>query len=166
MSMLDHEQAQITTLDAGEVFIAGRYHSLIPIMQEIYESGVNYQYAVAVIKKGSLPDVQSLYDLRGKKGCFAGVGTLAGWVVPINSVSKIYKLYVKYLNVKIFNILIYNKIYFYQLMKKGGMEVIDCNNHVKSTIKFFGPSCAVNSLIDKNNPIGKFNIKPESVLCN
>ncbi|XP_018342054.1 PREDICTED: uncharacterized protein LOC108748400 [Trachymyrmex septentrionalis] len=125
MSMLDHEMAQITTLDAGEVFIAGRYHSLVPIMQEIYESGVNYQYAVAVIKKGSLPDVQSLYDLRGKKGCFAGVGTLAGWVIPINS-----------------------------LMKKGGMEVIDCNNHVKSTIKFFGPSCAVNSLIDKNNPIG------------
>ncbi|XP_018373609.1 PREDICTED: melanotransferrin isoform X2 [Trachymyrmex cornetzi] len=125
MSMLDHEKAQITTLDAGEVFIAGRYHSLVPIMQEIYESGVNYQYAVAVIKKGSLPDVQSLYDLRGKKGCFAGVGTLAGWVIPINN-----------------------------LMKKGGMEVIDCNNHVKSTIKFFGPSCAVNSLIDKNNPIG------------
>ncbi|KAG5343730.1 TRFM protein, partial [Acromyrmex charruanus] len=125
MSMLDREKAQITTLDAGEVFIAGRYHSLVPIMQEIYESGVNYQYAVAVIKKGSLPDVQSLSDLRGKRGCFAGVGTLAGWVIPINS-----------------------------LMKKGGMEVIDCNNHVKSTIKFFGPSCAVNSLIDKNNPIG------------
>lgn len=90
MTMLDHEKAQITTLDAGEVFIAGRYHSLVPIMQEIYESGVNYQYAVAVIKKGSLPDVQSLLDLRRKKACFAGVGTLAGWVIPINTVSKIY----------------------------------------------------------------------------
>lgn len=88
MAMLDHEDAQITTLDPGEVFIAGRYHSLIPIMQEIYESGVNYQYAVAVIKRGSLPDVQSLYHLRGRKACFAGVGTLAGWVIPINTVSK------------------------------------------------------------------------------
>ncbi|XP_018392725.1 PREDICTED: melanotransferrin [Cyphomyrmex costatus] len=125
MAMLDREKAQITTLDAGEVFIAGRYHSLVPIMQEIYENGLNYQYAVAVVKRNSLPDVQSLYDLRGKKGCFAGVGTLAGWVIPIN-----------------------------KLMKYGGMEIIDCNNHVKSTIKFFGPSCAVNSLIDKNNPIG------------
>ncbi|XP_050449734.1 melanotransferrin [Cataglyphis hispanica] len=125
MTMLDHEKAQITTLDAGEVFIAGRYHSLVPIMQEIYESGVNYQYAVAVIKKASLPDVQSLYDLRHKKACFAGVGTLAGWVIPINT-----------------------------LMQHGGMEVIDCNNHVKSTIKYFGPSCAVNSLIDKYNPLG------------
>lgn len=94
MAMLDRENAQITTLDAGEVFIAGRYHSLVPIMQEIYESGVNYQYAVAVIKKGSLPDVHSLYNLRGKKGCFAGVGTLAGWVIPINNVSKIHKLHI------------------------------------------------------------------------
>lgn len=125
MAMLDHEKAQITTLDAGEVFVAGRYHSLVPIMQEIHESHVNYQYAVAVIKKGSLPDVQSLYDLRHRKACFAGVGTLAGWVIPINT-----------------------------LMQQGGMEIIDCNNHVKSTIKYFGPSCAIHSLIDKYNPLG------------
>ncbi|XP_066595955.1 transferrin 2 [Prorops nasuta] len=125
MTLLDRELAQITTLDAGEVFIAGRYHSLVPIMQEIYENGVNYQYAVAVVKKGSLPDVQTLHDLRGKKACFAGVGTLAGWVIPIQ-----------------------------MLMKHGGMKIIDCNNHVKSTINYFGPSCAVNSLIDKYNPLG------------
>lgn len=87
MAMLDHEDAQITTLDAGEVFIAGRYHSLVPIMQETYENNTNYQYAVAVIKDGSLPDVQSLQDLRGKKACFAGVGTLAGWIIPVNTVS-------------------------------------------------------------------------------
>jgi hypothetical protein len=43
-----------------------------------------------------------------------------------------------------------------QLMQKGGMDVIDCNNHVKSAIKYFGPSCAVNSLIDKYNPIGMY----------
>ncbi|XP_020296181.1 melanotransferrin [Pseudomyrmex gracilis] len=125
MVMLDQEKAQITTLDPGEVFIAGRYHSLVPIMQEIYDNGLNIQYAVAVVKKSTLPDVQTLYDLRGKKACFAGVGTLAGWIIPINT-----------------------------LMRYGGLEIIDCNNHVKSTIKFFGPSCAVNSLIDKYNPLG------------
>ncbi|XP_033335223.2 transferrin 2 [Megalopta genalis] len=125
VAMLDHEKAQITTLDPGEIFIAGRYHSLIPIMQEIYESGLNYQYAVAVIKKGSLQDVQNLHDLRGKKACFAGLGMLAGWVTPIHV-----------------------------LMKQGGLEIIDCNNHVKSAITYFGPSCAVNSLIDKYNPLG------------
>lgn len=39
-------------------------------------------------------------------------------------------------------------------MKEGGVEIIDCNNHVKSATNFFGPSCAVNSLKDKHNPIG------------
>lgn len=99
MTMLDQEKAQITTLDPGETFIAGRYHSLIPFMQEIYENGLNYHYAVAVIKKGSLPDVQSLHDLRGKKACFAGLGMLAGWVIPIYTV-----------NITCFIIFLYNYI--------------------------------------------------------
>ena len=87
MAMLDHEEAHMTSLDAGEVFVGGRYHSLVPIVQEIYSSGVNYQYAVAVVKKNSLPDVTHIRDLRGKKACFAGVGTLAGWIAPIYTVS-------------------------------------------------------------------------------
>lgn len=87
MTILDQESTAITTMDAGEVFLAGRYHSAIPIMQEIYDNNINYQYAVAVIKDGTLSDVQTLHDLRGKKACFAGVGTLAGWAIPINTVS-------------------------------------------------------------------------------
>ncbi|KAJ8941075.1 hypothetical protein NQ318_003256 [Aromia moschata] len=41
-----------------------------------------------------------------------------------------------------------------ELMKDGGMEIIDCNNHVKTATNYFGPSCAVNCLSDKYNPIG------------
>nr|XP_018896656.1 PREDICTED: melanotransferrin [Bemisia tabaci] len=125
MSLLDQEKADLTSLDAGEVFVGGRYHSLVPIMQEVYPENMRHFYSVAAVKKGSLPDVYSIRNLRGKKACFAGVGTLAGWVIPVHV-----------------------------LMQHGGMEIIDCNNHVKSTINFFGPSCAVNSLIDKYNPIG------------
>jgi hypothetical protein len=40
------------------------------------------------------------------------------------------------------------------MMKEGDMKVVDCNNHVKNAIEFFGKSCAVNSLINKYNPIG------------
>ena len=83
MTLLDEEKADLTTLDAGEVFVGGRYHSLVPIMQEVYENQMSYQYSVAVIKKGTLLNVYSLRDLRGKKACFAGVGTLAGWIAPI-----------------------------------------------------------------------------------
>jgi len=88
MRMIESENAQMTTLDAGEVFVAGRYYSLVPIMQELDVNRMKYQYAIAVIKKGSLPDVQTLYDLKGKKACFPGVETLAGWALPINIVSK------------------------------------------------------------------------------
>jgi ABC-type phosphate/phosphonate transport system substrate-binding protein len=122
---IDTDEAHIMSLDAGEVFIAGRYSSLVPIMQETLEGGLNNFYAVAVVKKGTLPDVYHLRDLRNKKACFAYVGSQAGWNVPIHT-----------------------------LMKEGNMEVVDCNNHVKNAIKFFGNSCAVNSLINKYNPIG------------
>lgn len=86
MEWLDEEKATFTTLDAGEVFIGGRYHSLVPIAQEVLDGGFKHYYAVAVLKKNSLPDVTSLYDLRGKKACFPGVETFAGWVLPINTV--------------------------------------------------------------------------------
>lgn len=35
MSLLDREKVHMTSLDAGEVFIGGRYHSLIPVMHEV-----------------------------------------------------------------------------------------------------------------------------------
>ncbi|KAI5713494.1 hypothetical protein M8J76_000517 [Diaphorina citri] len=125
MTLLDKEEAHVTTLDAGEVFVGGRYHSLIPIMQEVMKDGTKHYYSVAVMKKNSLPDLTHISHLRGKKACFAGVGTQAGWVIPVDV-----------------------------LIRNGGMEVIDCNNHVKSVINYFGPSCAVNALINKYNPIG------------
>ncbi|XP_044266677.1 melanotransferrin [Tribolium madens] len=125
MSLLDQEKATLTTLDAGEVFVGGRYNSLVPIGQEVLEGGLQHYYAVAAVKKGTLTHVNSLFDLRGVKACFAGVETFAGWVVPI-----------------------------YTLMNEGGLDVVDCNNHVKSATKYFGPSCAVNCLTSKYNPIG------------
>ena len=42
MTLLDQEKAHLTSLDAREVFIGGRYHSLVPIMQEIYEKRLYY----------------------------------------------------------------------------------------------------------------------------
>lgn len=83
---IDREKAHITSLDAGDVFTAGRYNSLIPIMQEKLEGGFSDYQSVAVIKKGSLQDVSSMHGLRGKRACFPWVGSLAGWIVPIHTV--------------------------------------------------------------------------------
>lgn len=41
-----------------------------------------------------------------------------------------------------------------QLQREGGMEVVDCNNQVKTAASYFNNSCAVYSLSDKHNPIG------------
>ncbi|XP_017091023.2 transferrin 2 [Drosophila bipectinata] len=122
---IDREKAHITSLDAGDVFTAGRYNSLIPIMQEKLEGGFSEYQSVAVIKKGSLQDVSSMHGLRGKRACFPWVGSLAGWIVPIHT-----------------------------LQREGGMEVVDCNNQVKTAANYFNSSCAVYSLSDKYNPIG------------
>ncbi|XP_060652548.1 transferrin 2 [Drosophila nasuta] len=122
---LDREKAHITSLDAGDVFTAGRYNSLVPIMQEKLEGGFSEYFSVAVVKKNTLPDVTELRHLRNKRACFPWVGSLAGWIVPI-----------------------------YTLQHNGAMEVVDCNNQVKTAANFFNSSCAAYSLIDKYNPIG------------
>jgi len=83
---IDREKAHITSLDAGDVFTAGRYNSLIPIMQEKLEGGFAEYQSVAVIKKGSLQELNNLHDMRNKRVCFPWVGSLAGWIVPVHTV--------------------------------------------------------------------------------
>ena len=78
MQYLDKSEADVTTLDPGNVFVGGRYHSLLPIMQEMYANNQGFYYSVAVVKKLSLPEVQHIADLKGKKACFPGVGIHGG----------------------------------------------------------------------------------------
>lgn len=35
MTWVDRGEASLLALDAGEVYVAGRYHSLVPIAQEV-----------------------------------------------------------------------------------------------------------------------------------
>lgn len=48
---------------------------------------MDHYYAVAVVKKGTMNDITHLSHLRGKKACFAEVGSQAGWVIPVDTVS-------------------------------------------------------------------------------
>ena len=59
--------------------------SLVPVLREEYKSDglretTDYYHSVAVIKKGSLPNVFNMHDLRGVKACFPKV-SLRGHVV-------------------------------------------------------------------------------------
>ena len=78
MQKLDKNEVDVTTLDPGDVFIGGRYHSLLPIMQELYVNNKMTYYSVAVIKRYAMPELISISQLRGKKACFPGVGIHGG----------------------------------------------------------------------------------------
>lgn len=124
MNLIANERAHLVSLDPGEIYFGGRYHSLVPIMSERYgPSREPGYYSVAVVKKGS--PIFTLNDLRGKKACFPGVGKMAGWVIPVSVLSR-------------------NNL----------LGVTDCNNVVKNVASFFNESCAPNALIDKHNPSG------------
>ncbi len=77
------------TVDAGDVFVGGRYHSLVPILKEVYDrrdggfGTVDYYHSVAVVKKGTMHRLETIRDLNRTKACFPGVGSLAGWTIPV-----------------------------------------------------------------------------------
>lgn len=135
MSMIDDERADMMLLDSGEIGVAGRYHSLTPIMMERY--GPNKldmgHYSVAIVKRRS--NIYNLNDLFNKKACFSGVSHMASWILPLAS-----------------------------LIDLPSFEIADCNNLVKSASHFFGNSCAPNALINKFNPTGD-NPQKMSLLC-
>ena len=126
MNLMANERVHLVTLDPGEIFWGGRYHSLIPIVTERYgptrESGY---FAVAVVKRISAGYIRSVADLRGMKACFPGVGKMAGWVLPMSL-----------------------------LQDMRVLDIKDCNNVVKNVASFFNQTCAPSALIDKHNPTG------------
>ncbi|XP_067131499.1 transferrin 2 [Centruroides vittatus] len=124
MGWIEGRKADVVTLDPGELSVAGRYHSLVPIVAERYgpEETDGY-YAVAVTRISTRLDY--LRDLEGKRVCFPSVGQLGGWIIPMA-----------------------------RLIEEDVLPIKYCNNIIKSAAEFFGPSCAPNSLIDKYNPTG------------
>ncbi|KAK8379650.1 hypothetical protein O3P69_019551 [Scylla paramamosain] len=125
MLHLDQRKADLVALNPNEIFIGGRYHSLVPLMKESYDGGRKNYYSVAITHKGNLTHMRSLHDLKGKVACFPSVASMGGWVIPIAN-----------------------------LIHSGAMKVVDCNNHIKSASEFFSGGCAVNILTDKYNPLG------------
>lgn len=120
------DQADLMTADAGDVYTAGKYYNLVPISSEVYSSliGSGYTdiYSVAVVKRKSEMSIQKL---KGSNSCHGGVGTSAGWNVPIST-----------------------------LIEMKLLDIFDCNNHVKAATKFFNKMCAPDALNVQFNPTG------------
>ena len=77
----------------------------------------------------------NLNNLQGARSCHSSVGSSSGWNQPIS-----------------------------QLLRDRRLNIIDCNNHVKSAALLFGSMCAPDALNRQFNPTGD---NPSSVcdLC-
>ncbi|KAF7231798.1 hypothetical protein EG68_03894 [Paragonimus skrjabini miyazakii] len=83
MRLIQDGYADMITLEAGDLYSAGKYFDLVPIVAENYGSGPFY-YAVAIVKKVN-PGLL-ISNWRYRFTCHGGAGKATGWIVPINTV--------------------------------------------------------------------------------
>ena len=103
--MVASQRADVTMLEAGDIYRAGKGWGLIPIMSEVWKlenveqqtilrlnfkvynlgtddtTGIPYYYSVAVVK---IRDNSSeLIYLKRRNSCHTGLGQAAGWIIPM-----------------------------------------------------------------------------------
>lgn len=81
MQAIQSGTADVTVLDASDVYTAGLRFNLIPFISEMYNLLSPEYYVVAVAKEED-PDTELTY-LKEKYTCHSGVNTAAGWVFPM-----------------------------------------------------------------------------------
>ncbi|KAM9316548.1 melanotransferrin [Gastrophryne carolinensis] len=83
MKMIEQKEADAVTMDAGNIYTAGKMYGLMPAAAESYsanETSAGY-YAVAVVKKNP-SDAFTFHELKGRKSCHPGYMDTAGWNIP------------------------------------------------------------------------------------
>lgn len=73
--------ADVTLLDAADIYAAGLHYDLIPFISESYNLDTPHYYVVAVAKEED--DNTDLTYLKNKNTCHTGASTAAGWVYPM-----------------------------------------------------------------------------------
>ncbi|XP_071808080.1 melanotransferrin-like [Asterias amurensis] len=124
MAAIANGDADLITLDGGDVYPAGFEFGLVPIMNEQYaQTNPDGYHAIAVVKKSN-PAI-TIKNLRGKKSCHTGVRKTAGWNVPVGF-----------------------------LMESGDMTPQDCQDDITSAGNFFSQSCAPGAKSLAYDPFG------------
>ncbi|KAM8905947.1 melanotransferrin isoform 1-T1 [Lycaon pictus] len=86
MERIQAGQIDTVTLRGEDTYLAGQKHGLVPAAGERYapdDTSSSY-FAVAVVKRNS-SDAFSLDELRGRRSCHPGLGSPAGWDIPVGA---------------------------------------------------------------------------------
>jgi hypothetical protein len=81
MQSIQNGVADVTVLDAADVYTAGLKYDLIPFVSEVYNLGDPEYYVVAVAKVED-PTTELTY-MKNKYTCHSGINTAAGWIYPM-----------------------------------------------------------------------------------
>ena len=74
--------ADLTMLDAGDVYRGGQAYGLIPIVSERYNLEDSSFFAVAVARQSDKDT--DLLHLKGRRSCHSAYGAADGWLIPLN----------------------------------------------------------------------------------
>ncbi|XP_049631578.1 melanotransferrin [Suncus etruscus] len=88
MQQIQAGQIDAVTLRGEDIYAAGKTYGLVPAAGELYapEDRGSAYFAVAVVRRNS-SDAFSLDELRGRRSCHSGLGSLAGWDVPVGTLT-------------------------------------------------------------------------------
>lgn len=116
----------VIIVDTGHLIIAGRNYMIQPIVSELYGNIGHYYSVLAVKKSNTITANQGLVEyLKGKKVCSPGMGSAAGWILPIS-----------------------------RLLQDSYIPITKCNIHLQSVVDFFGDMCVPASLHRHYNKFG------------
>lgn len=117
--------ADLITLDASDVYTAGKHYGLVPIASEDY-SGTGDEmtgyFAVAIARR--MDSYLTLFNLKQRRSCHSSVMSASGWIIPVD-----------------------------KLIETGQIHFKDCNAYL-AVGQYFSKSCVPGILDDYYNPHG------------
>lgn len=98
MEKINMGDADLITLDAADVYVAGKFFNLVPIAAEDYSGhDVPTYYAVAVARRTD--SYLTIFNLKNRRTCHSAVNTAAGWVIPVDKLIETEQIKVQGCNV-------------------------------------------------------------------